>query len=138
MGSALRWERPTTPTRLGRLPVVAARSTGMAGLRGDRRRANAVHRFPKPRSPLHHTRNGIGASPALRSGYHFRQPDLRHDLSGISPVRLFSAIGSNITEVDFFVPGSPNLQATTTGFGAYSRMLISRVPRRRESVAPAH
>jgi hypothetical protein len=35
-----------------------------------------------------------------------------------SPVRLFSAIGSNITEVDFFVPGSANIPATTTGFGA--------------------
>lgn len=35
-----------------------------------------------------------------------------------SPVRLFSAIGSNITQVDFFVPGSANISATTTGFGA--------------------
>ena len=35
-----------------------------------------------------------------------------------SSPRLFSPIGSNITEVDFFVPGGGNLPATTTGFGA--------------------
>jgi len=36
-----------------------------------------------------------------------------------SPVRLFSAVGSNETEVEFFVPGSQGaVAATTTGFGA--------------------
>jgi len=36
-----------------------------------------------------------------------------------SPVRLFSAVGSNLTEVEFFVPGSQGASpATTTGFGA--------------------
>jgi hypothetical protein len=35
-----------------------------------------------------------------------------------SPVRLFSAIGSNITDVNFFVPGGGNIPATTSGFGA--------------------
>jgi hypothetical protein len=36
-----------------------------------------------------------------------------------SPVRLFSPIGSNVTEVEFFQPGSgTDLPATTTGFGA--------------------
>ena len=36
-----------------------------------------------------------------------------------SPVRLFSPIGSNVTVVDFFVPGSGGgLLATTRGFGA--------------------
>jgi hypothetical protein len=35
-----------------------------------------------------------------------------------SPLRLFSAIGSNITEVEFFVPGGGNKPATITGFGA--------------------
>jgi hypothetical protein len=33
-------------------------------------------------------------------------------------VRLFSPIGSNITDLDFFVPGGGNIPATTTGFGA--------------------
>ena len=36
-----------------------------------------------------------------------------------SPVRLFSPVGSNQTEVEFFVPGSQGaIAATTTGFGA--------------------
>ena len=38
-----------------------------------------------------------------------------------SPLRLFSAIGGKITDVDFFVPtvpGGPNIPAATTGFGA--------------------
>jgi hypothetical protein len=35
-----------------------------------------------------------------------------------SPVRLFSPVGSNQTEVEFFVPGSQGaVAATTTGFG---------------------
>jgi hypothetical protein len=35
-----------------------------------------------------------------------------------SPLRLFSAIGSNVTEIEFAVPGSNgNTRATTTGFG---------------------
>ncbi len=37
--------------------------------------------------------------------------------SSFSPERLFTAIGSNITDVDFFVPGS-NIDAATRGFGA--------------------
>lgn len=48
----------------------------------------------------------------------FGNPTYETIFQAFSPVRLFSAIGSNITEVDFFVPGSPNVQATTTGFGA--------------------
>ena len=35
-----------------------------------------------------------------------------------SSPRLFSPIASNITVVDFFVPGGGNIPATTTGFGA--------------------
>jgi hypothetical protein len=35
-----------------------------------------------------------------------------------SPFRLFSPIGSNITEIEFFVPGGGNIPATTTAFGA--------------------
>ncbi|HYU99921.1 MAG TPA: hypothetical protein VE977_13925 [Pyrinomonadaceae bacterium] len=48
----------------------------------------------------------------------FGNPTYEAILQAFSPVRLFSAIGSNITEVDFSVPGSPNMSATTTGFGA--------------------
>jgi hypothetical protein len=35
-----------------------------------------------------------------------------------SDPRLFSPIGSNITELQFFVPGGGEIPATTTGFGA--------------------
>ena len=35
-----------------------------------------------------------------------------------SPPRLFSVIGSNVTEVDFVVPGGGDTPATTRGFGA--------------------
>ena len=35
-----------------------------------------------------------------------------------SALRLFSAIGSNVTEVDFVVPGGGDAQATIRGFGA--------------------
>jgi hypothetical protein len=35
-----------------------------------------------------------------------------------SPVRLFSPVGSNVTEVAFFIPGGGNVAATTRGFGA--------------------
>ena len=48
----------------------------------------------------------------------FNNPTYGTIFSAFSPLRLFSAIGSNITDVDFFVPGSGNAQATTTGFGA--------------------
>jgi hypothetical protein len=48
----------------------------------------------------------------------FGNPTYETIFQAFSPVRLFSAIGSNITEVDFFVPGSANILAATTGFGA--------------------
>jgi len=48
----------------------------------------------------------------------FDNPTYRLIFTAFSPLRLFSAIGSNITEVDFFVPGGGNKRATTTGFGA--------------------
>ena len=35
-----------------------------------------------------------------------------------SPLRLFSPIGSNVTDTQFFVPGGGNIPATTRGFGA--------------------
>ena len=35
-----------------------------------------------------------------------------------SPVRLFSAVDSNVTIADFFVPGGGDIPASTSGFGA--------------------
>jgi hypothetical protein len=56
----------------------------------------------------------------------FDNPNYETIFSTFSPMRLFSAIGSNITEVHFFIPiGTPppgpspaQVTATTTGFGA--------------------
>jgi PEP-CTERM motif len=35
-----------------------------------------------------------------------------------SPLRVFAVIGSNVMDVTFSVPGSPNIPALTSGFGA--------------------
>ena len=48
----------------------------------------------------------------------FNNPTYGTIFKTFSLSRLFSAIGSNITEVDFFVPGGGNMPATVTGFGA--------------------
>jgi hypothetical protein len=47
----------------------------------------------------------------------FINPTYATEFQAFSPVRLFSPIGSNITDVQFFVPGSGLLPATTRGFG---------------------
>ena len=48
----------------------------------------------------------------------FSNPTLAH-LRVFSPQRIFSPIGSNITDVSFFVPGTDGLvPATVSGFGA--------------------
>jgi len=48
----------------------------------------------------------------------FNNPTYGTIFKAFSLSRLFSAIGSNITEVDFFVPGGGNIPATVTSFGA--------------------
>ena len=48
----------------------------------------------------------------------FNNPTYGTIFGTFSPARLFSAIGGEITDVDFFVPGGGNIPATTTGFGA--------------------
>ena len=48
----------------------------------------------------------------------FNNPTYGTIFSAFSAARLFSAIGSNITETDFFVPGGGNIRATVAGFGA--------------------
>ncbi len=50
----------------------------------------------------------------------FDNPTYGTIFTAFSPLRLFSAIDSTITEVDFFVPGpdADKKPATTTGFGA--------------------
>ena len=48
----------------------------------------------------------------------FGNPTYETIFQPFSPVRLFSPIDSNVTEVHFFVPGTGSTPATTTGFGA--------------------
>jgi len=48
----------------------------------------------------------------------FNNPTYGTIFPAFSPFRVFSAIGSNITEVEFFVPGGGNAPATTRAFGA--------------------
>ncbi|MGH9532144.1 MAG: hypothetical protein ACRD2Q_07095 [Terriglobales bacterium] len=57
-------------------------------------------------------------APALGLANTFGNPSYETIFVAFSPVRLFSPIGSNVTEVLFFVPGGGNIPATTTGFGA--------------------
>jgi hypothetical protein len=79
------------------------------------------------------TTSGIGLSQAPSSGGAqgglealFNNPTYATTFKAFSPVRLFTPVGSNITEALFFVPGAnPNLQpganpeqpATVRGFG---------------------
>ncbi len=66
------------------------------------------------------TTPGTGFAQAPLSGLAetFDNPTYETIFQPFSPVRLFTPIGSNITEVDFFVPGGGDVPATTTGFGA--------------------
>jgi hypothetical protein len=67
------------------------------------------------------TTRGTGFVQAPREGIAatFGNPSYATIFQAFSPQRLFSAIGSNRTTVEFFVPGSNgSVRATTTGFGA--------------------
>jgi hypothetical protein len=47
----------------------------------------------------------------------FGNPTYLTEFQPFSPVRFFSPISSNITDVDFFIPGGGDIPAVTTGFG---------------------
>jgi hypothetical protein len=67
------------------------------------------------------TTPGIGLSQATPSGLAvlFNNPTYSTIFSTFSPFRLFTPVGSNITEALFFVPGSNGaIPATVRGFGA--------------------
>jgi hypothetical protein len=67
------------------------------------------------------TTPGIGLSQAPPSGLAglFNNPTYENIFSTFSPSRLFTPVGSNITEALFFVPGTNGaIPATITGFGA--------------------
>lgn len=63
--------------------------------------------------------SGFVQAPAAGLADTFGNPAYQTIFQPFSPVRLFSSIGSTVTVVDFFVPGSGGgLVATTRGFGA--------------------
>jgi hypothetical protein len=67
------------------------------------------------------TTPGLGLSQATPSGLAvlFDNPTYATTFSTFSPFRLFTPVGSNITEALFFQPGSNGaVPATVTGFGA--------------------
>lgn len=67
------------------------------------------------------TTPGIGLSQATPSGLEglFGNPTYGTIFSVFSPSRLFTPVGSNVTEASFFIPGTNGADpATLTGFGA--------------------
>jgi hypothetical protein len=66
------------------------------------------------------TTAGTGFVQAPTSGLAttFANPSYATIFQTFSPVRLFSPIGSNVTDATFFVPGAGNIPATVNGFGA--------------------
>ncbi len=60
---------------------------------------------------------GTDVAPGGLAGL-FGNPTYKTSFRAFSASRLFSAIGSNVTEVNFFVPGGGNVTATVNGFGA--------------------
>jgi hypothetical protein len=66
------------------------------------------------------TTTGTGFVQAPATGLSTTFGNLTYDTTfqPFSPVRLFSPVGSNVTEASFFVPGGGNIAASTTGFGA--------------------
>jgi len=77
--------------------------------------------FQISRGALFTTPDGTGfvqAPPSgLASGAVFNNPNYATIFTAFSPSRLFSPIGSNVTDIDFFVPGG-GAPATTRGFAA--------------------
>jgi hypothetical protein len=66
------------------------------------------------------TTPGTGFVQAPTSGLAatFANPTYETAFQPFSPVRLFSPVGSNITDVDFSLPGFGDVPATTSAFGA--------------------
>jgi hypothetical protein len=61
--------------------------------------------------------SGDGSSPAAALEFGNLNATYPDQFTTFSPVKLFTALGSNITDVAFFIPGT-NTPATTRGFGA--------------------
>jgi hypothetical protein len=76
--------------------------------------------FQVTRGALFTTPDGTGFVQAPPEGLAalFNNTTFFPTFSAFSPLRLFSAIGGRITDVEFFVPGTTNVPAQVTGFGA--------------------
>ncbi|HLM24827.1 MAG TPA: hypothetical protein VK274_07190, partial [Pyrinomonadaceae bacterium] len=81
---------------------------------------NPLPNFLVTRGALFTTPDGTGFLQATPDGLAqlFNNPTYSTIFRAFSQFRVFSAIGGRITDVDFFVPGGGNVQATTKGFGA--------------------
>jgi hypothetical protein len=67
------------------------------------------------------TTSGTGFVQAPPQGFdtQFNDPTFSETFGVFGPLRIFSPIGSNITDVSFFIPGTNGAQpATVSGFGA--------------------
>lgn len=62
--------------------------------------------------------SGFVQAPATGLAETFANASYATGFRAFSAVRLFSPLDSNVTDVQFFVPGSGHLPATTRGFGA--------------------
>ena len=62
--------------------------------------------------------SGFVQAPASGLADTFCNPSLATTFQAFSPVRLFAALNSTVTDVTFFVPGGGNINAATSGFGA--------------------
>jgi hypothetical protein len=61
---------------------------------------------------------GFVQAPATGIADTFGNPTYATEFQPFSPARLFSAVNSNVTIVDFFIPGGLGIEANTRGFGA--------------------
>ena len=61
--------------------------------------------------------SGFVQAPASGLANLFGQQAYATIFKAFSPVRLFSPIGSNVTDAVFFIPGGTGIPATTRGFG---------------------
>ena len=127
MGSAMNWEIKTTATTRGHFQMVVEKSIGMESV--------DLTRPHLPLTPFNNfldsrgnqtTTPGLGLSQAPPSGGAqnglvglFNNATYGTIFKAFSAKRLFTPVGSNITNVLFFVPGSMgNTAATVKGFGA--------------------
>ena len=60
---------------------------------------------------------GFVQAPPTGLAEFFGNPSYATIFRAFSPVRLFSPVGSNVTDTVFFVPGGGEIPATTRGFG---------------------